>query len=61
MTQMRHYKERLGDIDQVVSRIALSGDIPCVHKAFEFDLVDLELGRGRREDHIDLNNKKSGD
>ncbi len=40
MTQMRHYKKRLGDIDQVVSRVAL------VHEAFYFDLVYLEVGRG---------------
>lgn len=47
MTVMQHYKEWLGDIDQVVSRVALSADIPCVHEAFYFDMVDLGLGRGR--------------
>ncbi len=29
-----HYKEWLGGIDQVVSRVTLNADIPCVHEAF---------------------------
>ena len=44
---MTHYKEWLGGIDQVVSRVSLNADIPCVHEAFYFDLVNLEVGRGR--------------
>ena len=46
-TQMRHYKEWLGGIDQVVSRVAVNADIPCVHEACCFDLVYLAVGRRR--------------
>ena len=47
MTQMRHYKEWLDGIDQVVSRVAVNADIPCVHEACCFDLIYLADGRER--------------
>lgn len=42
--QVRHYKEWLGGIDQMVSRVTLSADIPCVHEALIW-LDHLEVGK----------------
>ena len=41
------HDDRCGTIDQVVSRVGSNADIPCMHEAFYFDLVYLEVGRGR--------------
>ena len=38
---MRHWKEWLDGINQVVSRVTLNAGIPCVHEAFYFDMVYL--------------------